>query len=520
MTDSGPFRYDHVFYPGHAFEQTHPARLSTMASLSGMTPAPLRGCRVLELGCGAGANLIPMAAQLPESEFVGIDLSDATVAKSARQVADLGLKNIALSARDIMDLTPEFGCFDYIIAHGVYSWVPPFVRAKMMAIFKENLSQNGVAYVSYNCYPGCRLRDLARDIMLFHVRTTADPQERLDQARGLMKVMAETSDNDVYGVVVREQWERLKKVPDPVLYHDDLDADSKAFLFHEVIDEAARHGLQYLSEASVHANPLGVAEPIRKILDRFPETEVVLREQYLDFFVGRGFRHTLLCHEEIELKRTADPNVVRNYHLAADPKPIAAEIDPSTREIAEFQTAHGNIAIDHPLTKAALLALRAAWPRALTFDEVVEDALSILGEKAAPIRANLEEEVDALTKALFRMFSAGTIAMHLNPPRLTTTIGERPRASLLARKQAENGALLTNLLHGAVSLEHPIVRRFLILLDGSRTVEELVADLNASLARDPPPGGEEAGDGAPMRVTRAQVEQNLHLAAKLALLEA
>ena len=197
-----------------------------------------------------------------------------------------------------------------------------------------------------------------------------------------------------------------------------------------------------------------------------------------------------------------------------------AEIDPSTREIAEFQTAHGNIAIDHPLTKATLLALRAAWPRALTFDEAVEDALSILGEKAAPIRANLDEEMDALTKALFRMFSAGTIAMHLDPPRLTTTIGERPRASLLARKQAENGALLTNLLHGSVSLEHPIVRRFLILLDGSRTVEELVADLNASLTRDPPPGGEEAGDGAPMRVTRAQVEQNLHLAAKLALLEA
>src|SRR5436190_7654189 len=145
--------YDVVMYPGRAYHEAHPDRLSTMAALYGMSPAPAARCRVLELGCGFGGNLIPMAYQYPESQFLGIDLSGRSIAHGQGIVAELGLKNLELKHGDVMEISAAAGEFDYILAHGVYAWVPDPVREKIMSIFKENLAPQGVAYVSYNCHP-------------------------------------------------------------------------------------------------------------------------------------------------------------------------------------------------------------------------------------------------------------------------------------------------------------------------------------------------------------------------------
>src|SRR6476661_8295153 len=123
-----PTPYDELPYPGSAFAQTHPDRLATLATLFGMTPAPVERCRVLELGCGDGGNLIPMAFGLPESRFTGVDLATTAIARGQQLIDQVGLANIRIQNADLMDLDSGFGEYDYIIAHGLYSWVPPQVR--------------------------------------------------------------------------------------------------------------------------------------------------------------------------------------------------------------------------------------------------------------------------------------------------------------------------------------------------------------------------------------------------------
>src|SRR5262249_13699905 len=155
--------------------QTHPDRLATVATLFGMRPAAVDCCRVLELGCAAGGNLIPMAQALPGSSFLGIDLSARQVAEGAKVVAALGLTNVALRRQRILDVDESWGTFDYILCHGVSSWVPAPVQDRILHICSANLAPAGVAYVSYNTYPGWHLSGMIRDMMCYHARRYATP---------------------------------------------------------------------------------------------------------------------------------------------------------------------------------------------------------------------------------------------------------------------------------------------------------------------------------------------------------
>src|SRR5262249_31003951 len=159
-----------VPYGDNVFPNTHPERMAAVASLFGLRTAPADDCRVLDLGCGTGANLIPMALVLPGSRFVGIDLSQRQIAHGQRTVAELGLTNVDLRPLSILDVGGDLGTFDYVICHGVFSWVPPAVQDKILDVCRDNLRPDGVAYVSYNTYPGWHIRGMIREMMNYHVR--------------------------------------------------------------------------------------------------------------------------------------------------------------------------------------------------------------------------------------------------------------------------------------------------------------------------------------------------------------
>ena len=147
--------YDSVPYPSFPFRQTHPDQLYTIGKLFGLDPVKTENCRVLELGCATGGNLIPMADQLPNSQFVGVDVSGVQINKGLETIKKVGLTNIELKQLSIDDLPSDIGKFDYIISHGVYSWVPDNIQNAILQASNELLAKDGIAYVSYNTYPGC-----------------------------------------------------------------------------------------------------------------------------------------------------------------------------------------------------------------------------------------------------------------------------------------------------------------------------------------------------------------------------
>jgi methyltransferase-like protein/protein-L-isoaspartate O-methyltransferase len=508
--------YDAVSYPGHVYEHTHPNKLATLAKLYGMDPTPVAHCRVLELGCGAGSNLLPMAFQYPESEFIGIDLSGLTVQGGMRNVQSLGLKNITLLHRDIMDVDGSFGQFDYIIAHGVYSWVPPAVRNHMMNVFKQNLSANGVCYVSYNAHPYSHTRNLARDMMIYHTRHLTDTKHKTSQAVAIMKFLSDASDaRTVHGAIMRDQYKRVSEMPDEVLFHDDLNEMATAFLLHELVDEAGKHGLQYLSDADFsRRNIADYPDQVRATLERFPETEFVAREQYQDFIDGNGFRRSLLCHDNVRLRRTIDVTFVTLFHLLCGLHPVDPKYCLADKSPMQFQTQKGaTLAVNEPLLKAAHLCLGEAWPDALSFEELLRRSQSLL-----PARKAAEEDAQMLMEAMYVLTSSGVAAFMAWPPIVTTEISSRPEVSALARQQAHSSPIVTNQLHQAVRLEDEKVRRFVQLLDGTRTVDAIVLEMSRILESTPSTAEGNSAETKDGSSVSEEVERSLRVVSKLGLL--
>lgn len=472
-TGSSPTPYDQVFYPCHAYPQTHPDLMATQASLFGLAPPDVGRCRVLEIGCGDGANLIAMAYGLPGSRFVGVDLAERPLAIGRDLVARLGLENVSLINADLMQLPADLEPFDYIIAHGVYSWVPQDVRDGLLDICRTRLSSQGVAFVSYNCFPGSHLRMMLRDMLLFHVDGAPDPATKVGQARAFLGFLASAHQeaDETVRWLRREVAQLTSRSPD-ALYHDDLAAVNRPVYFHEFVRHAAAHGLQYLAEAepsTMHDG--GLSDAARNALPGAEENRL-LREQYLDFVRLRRFRQTLLCHRESAVRSRPDPTAIERLRAASNASSLGGgEAARRDEPCAYEHDSGGRLVCGDPLSKAVMERLTAAWPRSLSYEELLES----VDARNAP--ESFAERRALVSELLLRAAGLGVVELRTHEPTFGVEPGHRPLCSHLARLQAEHGEVVTNLRHATVHIEDEATRRFLPLIDGTRDRSCLAAEL-------------------------------------------
>lgn len=476
MSDEGPNSYDEVPYDARPRYATHPDCLATLAKLMGMSPAPVDRCRVLELGCSTGGNLLPLAEALPDSQFVGIDLSPRQIDTGKQVASALGLANLHLEARSILEVEPSFGEFDYVICHGVYSWVPAPVREKILAICKANLAPRGVAYVSYNTYPGWHLRAPVREMMNFHVAGIEEPQPRVQQARALLEFLTKhTPDQDgVWAHLLRDEADLLRKEEDYYLYHEHLEDENHPVYFYQFMQHAMRHDLQFLGESQLHSSLSVFSSEVQETLRRIAP-DLLYLEQYLDFLKCRTFRRTLLVHEDVVLDRAPGPGIVHDFLVTGLARPLSAHPELASTTTEEFENDQGStVSTNVPFAKAALVLLYEQWPRAFTFEELWQAVCERLSTEATRLPA--EQARAMLGRSLVHLYLSGLVGLHVHLPTFTLAPSQRPRATALARLQARTGAGVINRRHRHVKMPGSD-RAVLSLLDGSRDRPALVEAL-------------------------------------------
>jgi SAM-dependent methyltransferase len=460
-----------------------------MALLCGLEPAPVENCRVLELACGEGANLIPMAVELPNSRFVGFDAAALSITAGYETIDALGLSNIELTATSIQDLDPGIGEFDYIVAHGVYSWVPEEVRDALLAVCKRHLAPHGVAYVSYSAYPGGHFRELVREMMLFHAGEIEDPAQRVGGGIEFVRfVRSLHPEQTPYTAVLDLELERLASDPNYV-FHDDFSETNTPVYFSQFAEHAQSHGLRFLAEASMvfFGDPLLKGDTGRKLRE-LSGKNLIAREQYLDFIRGTPFRQSLLCHAALEPR--SEPNVSRLLELyaASALRPDAKDPDFRSDSVLSFKALGGVVEVRQPLVKSAFFLLGEAWPEALRISDLLARARELCGQPQASEPTS--EELAMFSGALLHAASVPVLDLWATPPRFVSKVSERPMASPLCRLQIQQGDIVTTLHHLMLRVEDAPSRHLLTLLDGTRTKEELLSDMQALLTADPerPPG--------------------------------
>ncbi len=513
--------YDQVQVENYSFPQSHPDRLATVGKLFGLTAPDITKAKVLELGCAAGGNLVPLAEAYPGGTFVGIDLSARQIADAQSMTSTLSLKNISFKHMDLLDVNDAFGKFDYIIVRGVFSLVSKAVQEKILDICEKNLEANGVAYIDYNTYPGWHQRGMIRDMMLYHTAQFTGPGPKALQARALLDFLSTAvAGSSAYGLLLKNELELLKQQKDSYLLHDLLEDDNEPVYFHQFVERAAAHNLQYLGEAEFSAMVTGnlapqVAETVQRI-----SNDIIRTEQYMDFVRNRSFRQTLLCHKGVQLNRNLEWEQMRSFRFATLVSTEADQAELLTENPTIFLLPSGvTMTVGQPVVKIAIDYLSRKWPQSATLEELLQTVRERTNSGTDDKALSAQQE-QMLATDLLTGYAAGVMAARLNEPQMVSSVSKQPAVSRLAIHQAKTGQRITSQLHESVDVDI-FVRHLITLLDGTRDVPAVLVELEKfvkrgsfNVSRD---GRQLTGGDELRRVLAAMAEESMQKMARSGL---
>lgn len=439
-----PTHYDEVAYPSGTFFATAPEHMAALARMHGLTaPAP-ETARVLEIAGGDGANLIAMAAAWPHAQFHVFDLATTAIANGVKLAAEAGLDNIRITVDDVLRAAETLdGPFDYIIAHGLYAWVPEPVREATLRLIGKALSPDGIAFLSYNANPGGHMRTAIREMLLHRLCGIVEPAKRIAAAREVLGDFAIARENDPPVLAgMREVAAPMLDKSDAVLFHDELGEVYAPQSLCDVVAAAERHGLAFLNDA----NPSMVHDGLPG--DNVAEQDVVAIAQADDYAVLAFFHQTLLIRPGREPRRGVGAGALAGIYASTRVK----------------RTGPGAFALDG---------------QDVEMDD--DNMAELLGHLVdiAPQRLLLDEidlSVDNCV-AIVQLYQRGVIWLYAVQSACCLEPGEFVRASRLARTQLARGLATVHTLElRSIGFVEPGPRAFVALLDGTRD--------RAALARD------------------------------------
>lgn len=400
--------YDLIPYDSVPISDCHLYRLEALARLFSLQVTPPMHARILELGCAEGGTLIPMASMFPHAQFLGKELSVRQVAVAQQTIDSLGLRNVHIEQADILDLNDEIGQFDYIIVHGVLSWVPVNVQNKIFAIVKESLAPQGIAYLSYNVYPGWRSRGAVRDMLRYHVRNEQDPQAKIRKANEFCEMMRQNCalSSSPTMLMLAQELEGIEKSRASYFFHEYLESVNQPLFFHEFVAKLSEHGLNYVCDAALYTMFPSSHNPIcESFLESF--TDVSEGEQYIDFLTMRTFRQSIVCHGAMHPAGEIDVEILNHFHVYSELLP-SERISPKNIDKLTYANSAGNpITVQHAITKVALWELYQVFPNTMFMPDLFSlscDQLKLSKEHSANLNA-------ALCAEFFNLFANRLIGL-------------------------------------------------------------------------------------------------------------
>ncbi|MBP7190087.1 MAG: methyltransferase regulatory domain-containing protein [Rickettsiaceae bacterium] len=468
--------YDEVQYESKPIVNSKPENLYAVASFFGMTPQLPEKARILELGCAGGGNIIPTAMMFPDSYCLGIDISSLQIDFALNAKKELNVPNIDFVCASITEIDESYGKFDYIICHGVFSWVPEEVRAAIFATCKKLLSKNGLAYISYNTMPGWSIPRTIRDIMLHYSNGAKKSEEILSKSRFITDFLKEnTHAEKSYQELLKKELEKIEEASDHYIFHEHLEDTNEQFYFHEFMAQAKSHSLQYVAPAELFTMFRGnmydyIAEKLH-----IEDTEEI--EQYLDFIYNRRFRSSILCKDSVKIDRQPSKEIIKKFFLETkfEPEKPLAEIDIyNEKEDIKFYYEGDKetyFSRTTPISKAIFYSLSYYWNYPVSFDELVDQTMQILNKET------IDEIEKEACDEFMHLIKLGYLSISLSAPKFINELSEKPKISDIAIYQAAIGQpWVTSMTHKVIWMSN-IEKYIYRYLDGNHSITDIADKL-------------------------------------------
>jgi len=471
-------QYDSVPYESYVYPKTHPDHLYTIGTLFHMDPPPFESARVLELGCASGGNILPLAMQFPDASFVGIDLSGKQIDLAKGHVKALGLKNIKFEKKDITALGKKFGEFDYIICHGILSWVPQPVREGIFAACRDLLSDKGLAVISYNALPGWNAVKSLREMMLYHAGNFNDPKQKVREAVKMLNFVKENASgrSAVMGEIIKYELDILSKTNDSYVFHDHLESENHPFYLHDFADQARAADLAYVGDVEISSMYLGnYNEKVQESLKGLSK-DTVRTEQYIDFLNNTRFKHSIVTKaaNAKNIKRNLEPDELAKMYVDVRFVPDAKATEKAKEEgddsgLTIFRCGNVPFKGGNKQTETVLKAMCAFGDR---FN--LEDIKPLAKEIDKDID---DKAIEAIFKANIAPFALKNfITLSSSGRTHVREISKKPKAFSFAQYQAESSPQIlkvTNMRRQTIGLD-VFGRALLLACDGKRDEKALI----------------------------------------------
>ncbi|MFO0551767.1 MAG: class I SAM-dependent methyltransferase [Polyangiaceae bacterium] len=478
--------YDRVPYRCTVHTVTAPHYLAVVSRVHGGPEPRSSAYRMLELGCGDGTNLLSLAFFNPACSFVGVDASRVQIEMGRRAIAELGLENLTLEVGDVRALPASCdGEFDYIVSHGVFSWVPEDARAGILRSARARLAQNGLLYVSYNVLPGWKMRGVVRDLAMQAAGDIADGRERVAAARKAATELRDLLDVEhPYRAILKKELGSVIDSELSYVLHEYLSEENVAFYFSDFVALAARAGFAHVGDALIRSVENSLPREARERLGK--EAAGVEGHRLSDLIHNRPFRATVLCRDDARVTAPESAHeLLRSLSVAARLTSADLELDLEDGVEISFSSPSGSVVTaKDPLLKACISLLADRYPDSIAFDGLVTEATELLRARK-PNTEVRPEQIDKLVRGLLLLYQNEQGELRVAHPELRVTPSERPRLGKLARFELEGGRHFTTPLHIPMPLE-PIERQIAARLDGTRTARELVPELARRAAQGDP----------------------------------
>jgi len=453
--------YDALPYPDFIHAKTDPNNLAALAMIMGLSPCDPRCCRVLEIACGTGANLISLASIYPDSYFVGFDRSPKQIQQGSILIDELKLSNIELHCQGIETFSHPQDGFNFVIAQGVYSWVPDSVADHLLKLCRRVLSEHGLAFVSYNTYPGWHAKEMVRELLHHPTGMDVPRLQRFEQGKQFLEeLIRSVPAQTAYGMTLREELASLGRSDPRYVAHEQFEEINQPRYLKAFVAAARSHGLAYMCEANL--NNLHRSNFTAEQISQLQSLPLVEREQRIDFFRRRTFRHSVLCRDDVT--DTSSPSwgtpvaaAMRQISMTtqAVSERHPADWDELVRWVKDhdavrFGTAEGIVAtVRSETTKLALLRLRQAWPCSMTVDELLSEFFE------STRLENAAGDVETLAGELMELSIAGMIELRAIPIRISKEVSTKPIAAPISRHFAEKSDQVPNQMHQSIRLDEP-----------------------------------------------------------------